>query len=502
MKNDDGMRARPRRVSGWTRVAAVAAFAGIVAAVGPAGWASAATPAAVEPAAGWAWGDNGYGQLCDGDSVRQASPVTMSGVDGVTQVAAGFALTVLLHSDGTVWACGDNEVGGLGNGTTVANSAVPVQVTGLTDVVQVAAGGNFGLALRADGTVATWGNTLGHAVGDGSTPAYRNTPVTVPGLTDVIQIGASVSHAIALRADGTVMAWGTNIAGELGNNTVLLSDTPMLVDGLTGVTQIATHGLHNLALLTDGTVMAWGNNIAGQVGPASTATSQYTPVAVTGLSGVTQVAAGIDHSLALLSDGTVAAWGLNAQGALGDGTTTTRSTPAVIDGLTDVKQISAGNMDSLALRADGTVAAWGGNAYGQLGDGTTTKRLTPFSVPGLSDVTQVSGGAYQTAAITGGRGPALTPLVHPIVLGTARVGGTMVAVPGVFSPWAGTYRYQWLRDGSPIEGASKPWYSVTAADSRHSLSVWVVAVRVGYANGTAISPAVAVAGPSDAVVGQ
>jgi alpha-tubulin suppressor-like RCC1 family protein len=491
MNTDDGTPAGSRRPGGRTRLIVAAVLAGAVAAGGSAGAAFAA-PAAVEHATGWAWGDNGHGQLCDGDTTRQASPVMMDGPDRVTQVSAGFSITVLLRSDGTVWACGNNSGGGLGDGTTTS-SAVPVQVTGLTDVVQVAAGGNFGLALRADGTVAAWGNNIYGTLGDG-TFTTRTTAATVPGVTGVVQIGAAIDHAIALRSDGTVMAWGNNVVGQLGNgdDNVILSSTPTAVVGLTGVRQIATHGLHSLALRSDGTVAAWGSNIYGQVGAASSARAQYIPVTVPGLTGVTQIAAGLHHSLALLSDGTVAGWGLNGVGALGDGTTTNRSTPVIVEGLTDARQISAGSLDSLALREDGTVAAWGGNQYGQIGDGTTTSRLTPVAVPGLSDVTQVSGGMFQTAAITGGRGPALVSIVRPAILGKARVDRTLTAVHGAFQPLPTVYWYQWLRDGSPIAGADAARYTVTAADSGHSLSVWIVAVRTGYADGLATSGVVQV----------
>jgi alpha-tubulin suppressor-like RCC1 family protein len=128
------------------------------------------------------------------------------------------------------------------------------------------------------------------------------------------------------------------------------------------------------------------------------------PVQVSGLTGVVQVAAGFDSSLALRSDGTVWAWGFNQDGQLGDGTTTSRLTPVQVVGLTKVTQIAAGRFHSLAVRSDGTTVAWGYNNHGQLGDGTTTNRTTPVAVSGLTKVTQIAGGVFHSVA--GGAGGA------------------------------------------------------------------------------------------------
>jgi alpha-tubulin suppressor-like RCC1 family protein len=186
--------------------------------------------------------------------------------------------------------------------------------------------------------------------------------------------------ASASASSNNVIAWGENSLGQLGNGTTTNSDVPVAVSGLSGVTAVDAGGGVSLALLGDGTVMAWGGNELGTLGDGTTTNSDV-PVKVSGLSGVTAISAGKgDHSLALLSNGTVVAWGDNAYGQLGDGTTTSSDVPVAVSGLSGVTAISAGALHSLALLANGTVMAWGLGANGQVGDGAREGSSTPVHV--------------------------------------------------------------------------------------------------------------------------
>ena len=181
----------------------------------------------------------------------------------VLQMAAGFSHTLALKEDGTVWAWGKNEYGQCGNGTTSSTSLL-TQVVGLTNVVYISAAYDYSLALKSDGTVWAWGYNCNGQLGDGST-TDRTTPVQVSGLTGITAIAGGSFHSLALKSDGTVWAWGNNVMGQLGNSSFLFSKTtPGQVSGLTGITAIAGGSLHSLALKSDGTVWAWGYNSNGR----------------------------------------------------------------------------------------------------------------------------------------------------------------------------------------------------------------------------------------------
>ncbi|WP_274648814.1 fibronectin type III domain-containing protein [Paenibacillus humicola] len=331
----------------------------------------------------WAWGNNAYGQLGYGSATEGGTtPVQVQGLDSVTAIAAGGSHSLALKSDGTVWAWGENFYGELGDGTPEGSSrsSSPVQVHNLSSVVAIAAGNEYSLAVKSDGTVWSWGlNTWGQ-LGDGST-TDRNVPVQIQGLGSVIDVAAGDSHVLALKNDGTVWAWGINGDGELGDGTKTNHSSPVQVPHLDSVTAIASGSSHSLALKSDGTVWAWGRNYSGELGNG-TKTSSYSPVQVTNLGSVTAIAAGYTTGFALKSDGTVWAWGVNNFGQLGNGSTTDSSSPVQVSNLDSVSAIDSFYSNCMAVKSDGTLWGWGYNGSGVLGDGTMIDRDTPVQVQG------------------------------------------------------------------------------------------------------------------------
>jgi alpha-tubulin suppressor-like RCC1 family protein len=345
------------------------------------------------------------------DSGYPFTPFRVDGLTGVVAVAGGLS-SLALKSDGTVWAVGHTVTH---NGTVVWPAATPV--SGLTEVMAIAMGSRHSLALKRDGTVWEWGDNNNGLPGDGLTLAPYSgpwpdpsTPAQVSGLTDVVAVAAGYGHSLALKSDGTVWAWGFNGHGQLGDGTTETRTTPFQVNGLAGVVKIAAGDAHSVAVKSDGTVWAWGSNVGGQLGDGTT-TDRLEPVQVSGLSG-TAVAAGRFHNLALKDDGTVWAWGDDQFGQLGDGGEVqpgpleAQLGPLQVSGLTEVTKIAAGFTHSLALKADGTLWAWGDNSVGELGDGTTRARdwpdrSTPVKVSGLAGVTAIAGGDLLSLAVTG-----------------------------------------------------------------------------------------------------
>jgi len=470
------------------------------------------------------WGYDNSGQLGDdAPLVNKFAPVPVANgvgtLNGVVAVSAGGNHSLALRPDGSVLAWGSDFYGQLGDDVVILDKPTPVPVLGLgagSGVVAIAAGGEHSLALRSDGSVLAWGGDYTGQLGDGGLDDNRLTPVPVFGLgagSGVVAIAAGGNHSMALRANGSVVAWGSNFYGQVGNGSTHFESTvPVAVSGLgvgSGIVAVAGGGNHSLAVREDGTVFAWGSDNNGQLGDDITfATNRNVPVEVSGLgtgSGVAAVAAGGSHSLALLSNGTVLSWGADFNGQLGDGFPNADQAvpvPSVLGVGSGIIGLSAGGNHSVAVRDDGSVSAWGRDAFGQLGNGLpNTDQPTPVPVSGIgpgSGVAAVSAGGSHSLALKT-PGPTFAPIAParvwdsrfgPGPIGRIGSGGVRnVAVTGIggvpstgvtaivvnvtaVNPSFGTFITVWPT-GEPRPLASN--INIPAGDTRPNL----VTVKVG-----------------------
>ncbi|HEY4427319.1 MAG TPA: hypothetical protein VGN08_03870 [Solirubrobacteraceae bacterium] len=357
------------------------------------------------------WGYNWDGELGRGYKSAPQDPGAALALAGIKQVVAAGHYSLALLNDGTVRAWGGNLMGQLGNGTR-QESTTPVVVKGLSNVTQIAASGCHVIALLSNGTVMTWGGNawgeLGNGTsGNGSEGAASLVPIPVSGLSGVVAVAAGGGDDVALLGNGTVVGWGENKYGVLGDGTRELKDRPTRIGGLSGVKAVAlggngSLGAHLLALLNNGTVLALGDNVAGQLGDG-TLTSSSVPVQVRRLSGVTAISASFSHSLALVEGGRAMAWGNDSMGELGIqspercGERVCSRVPARV-GLANVTAIAAGLRFSVAV-STGRALAWGENKYRQLGDGNTTNSSVPVAVLGVSEPSQIAVGEWHSLAL-------------------------------------------------------------------------------------------------------
>jgi alpha-tubulin suppressor-like RCC1 family protein len=317
----------------------------------------------------WAWGANDDGQLGNGTTKGSLVPTRVTNLArGVTAIAAGWDSGVALKSDGSVWTWGNNDRGQLGNGTT-APSTRPARVTGLAGkVTAIAAGSAFVLVLKSDGTVWAWGDDFQGQLGDGRN-TDTTTPVKVQGLTrKVIAVAAGKAHSLAIESDGMVWAWGDNGSGALGARTGdVFQNTPIRVQGLSGRTTFVAAGLdHSAAIQSDGSVWMWGRKFI----PSGDYMGTDEPQKMPGLSHVREVAGGWDFFVALESNGSVWSWGENLD-TLGDGPGDSLAQPVAVLGLrSGVVAIGVGVQDGYAIVSKGALWSWGNNNDGELGNNT------------------------------------------------------------------------------------------------------------------------------------
>jgi alpha-tubulin suppressor-like RCC1 family protein len=363
-------------------------------------------------------------------------------MESAIAVAAGGGHALAVSAFGRVFAWGANDSGQLGTGTTDdATSPQQVDLSGALAgkrVVAVAAGEDFSLALTDEGKIYAWGeNQLGQLGNGNNTDSLVPVAVDASGALSgktIIRIAAGTGHALALSSDGTVFAWGSNFAGQLGTDSAAAQvpiPTAVVSTGVLAgiaVTSIAAGNSHSLALGDDGHVYAWGFNTTGQLGDDST-TNRAVPVEVdrTGpLAGqtVSSIAAGGYHSLAATSTGHVVSWGLNTVLQLGvSGELLVPVPVAVPMGGTHITKLAAGWFYTIALTNDGRVFSWGQNSVGQLGIGESGGNSLPVEVEARG---WLAGRPVRDIAAGNEHSIALTDTVHLDPDIEVRTGGSLL----------------------------------------------------------------------------
>jgi alpha-tubulin suppressor-like RCC1 family protein len=349
----------------------------------------------------------------------------------VVKVTGGAAFTVALFDDGTLKAWGSNALGEIGvpraeetaaqsssssaKTTGINLSSRPITVPGVKNIKDISSGGFHTLALTTAGSVYGWGHNYRLVVRSAISPNAEDIvePIKMEDASNTARIYTTFDGSFIVQSDGQVLVRGESwtlfdpnvltpfeklknareIRGGFAAMIALLDNGQVkvrslekhlkLVKGLSDIVAVAAGSAesHKLALRKDGTVWAWGYNPIGQFGNGSTSEKYFdVPVLVPGLKNVVQIAAGVDHSMALLKDGTVRTWGWNHYGQLGNGTEKDAKRPIEVKNLKDVVYIAAGATHSMAILKDGTLKTWGWNRDGQLGNGTTQDSSLPVTV--------------------------------------------------------------------------------------------------------------------------
>ena len=346
----------------------------------------------------------------------------------IRAIAAGNGFSVALKADGTLLTWGYGDAG-------LSNTPPP----GLSNVSAVAAGDFHSLALSSDGIVAAWGYNF-----DGQIDVPRE-------LTNIVAIAAGSFHSLALRSNGSLVAWGGNWAGQ--------TDVP---PRLTNAAAIAGGNSHSMALRSDGTVVAWGANWAGQTNVPSDLTDAVA------------IASGDVYCLALRSNGTVVAWGDNHSGQTD-----------VPTGLADVAAIAAGGDHNLALLSNGTVVAWGNNSLGNTN-----------LPPGLTNVIAIAAGFRHSLALLKDWPPVIfvQPISQSILLGRAC---TLSAAASSSEP----FQYQWRLNGNALPGATNSELAIPAVQFTDA-GVYSVVVSNALGSDTSQPAVLTVTEPAPSIIAQ
>jgi alpha-tubulin suppressor-like RCC1 family protein len=315
----------------------------------------------------WTWGD-----------LTSGTPTQVGTATDWIKIGAGEEHFLAVKSNGTLWTWGNNYFGELGDGTIISRS-LPAQIGTETDWGSVSSGGYaFSIVIKTNGTLWAWGRNEYGQLGDG-TFGDRLTPVQIGSDTNWQFVAQGGFNCVAKKTNGTLWSWGRNNVGQLGFPTSTSINTPTQIGTATNWNKISAGTGHVMAIKSDGTLWTWGYNASGQLGIGSTDDSL--PIQVGTATNWKNCVGGTQHSAAIKTDGSLYAWGRNGEGQLGDGTWVDKNVPTHIGTATNWSTIVTGAFFTAALNVYDDLYSWGYNAYGQLGNGTVTNVNVPTAIP-------------------------------------------------------------------------------------------------------------------------
>lgn len=339
------------------------------------------------------WGSNNYGRYGNNTIITSSVPVLIGALTNWSTIDTTLVDSHMLaiKTDGSLWACGENTSGQLGQSDVTRRSS-PVRIGSLTNWKSVSAGASASYALNVDNKLFAWGGNSTGELGDGTT-IPKSSPIQIGALTTWKSVVASVNYVCGIRTDGTLWSWGYNIYGQLGLGNTVSRSSPVQIGTLNTWTSVACGYAHVVATKSDGTLWSWGYNISGQLGQGHRS-NRSSPVQIGTLTDWKQASCGMFHTAAVKTDGTLWTWGDNyGAGELGDGTNISRSSPVQIGSLTTWKQVAAGDYATNAIKIDGTLWGWGNSTTsGLVNTYSSPVQLTVSGVTFWKSVTQCGAG--------------------------------------------------------------------------------------------------------------